>query len=87
MGFFQDDRLSQLTGFGDYVTSFESDHGQVRVDIYRLGGDVVAYVSRPYGVSPEDVTDPWLAPVKEKAKEVGARDQVRLIYESAAPIP
>lgn len=68
------------TYFGDYVGTFESEHRQVRADMFKDRGLLVAHISFPTGLSAGRVTDRYLGDLKAIATEHGLPERLRIIY-------
>lgn len=66
--------------FGEYLTTFTSDRGQVRADLFRRGGVVVAHVSFPTGLDAGTVTDPYVSALWDYARDHGFPDHFRVVY-------
>jgi len=70
--------------FGQYVTSFVSDGGQVRADLFRRGGVVEAHVSFPTGLDASSVNDRYYSVLWNYARENGlSPDQFQIIYSDS----
>ena len=68
--------------FGQYVTTFKSNQGQVRADLFRRGKVLEAHVSFPTGQDAISVTDPYVSALWDYAREQGFPDHFRLILSS-----
>jgi hypothetical protein len=69
--------------YGEYLTTFKSEPtGQVRADLYRRGKRVDAHVSFERGVKPGNVTEKYVAELREYAREQGFADNFHLITAS-----
>jgi len=82
MPFQKDERYAAEIGgvFGEYLTTFISEPGgQVRADIFQKKRRVVAHVSFPTGMAASDVTEPYVSPLWEYARQNGVADQFQLI--------
>jgi hypothetical protein len=66
--------------FGEYLTTFISNRGQVRADLFRRRGAVVAHVSFPTGLYAGNVTDPYVVELSDYAREHGFTDQFKMVY-------
>jgi hypothetical protein len=66
--------------FGEYLITFISDRGQVRADLYRRRGAVVAHVSFPTGLDGGSVTDPYVVELSNYAREHGLEDHFKMVY-------
>jgi hypothetical protein len=73
MEFTVDEKFAADVGkmYGDYVSSYNSEHGQVRASLFRQGDRLVAYVVFPREVDPEKVTDRYYSELWSFAKENG----------------
>lgn len=82
MAFQNDDRLAagEAEMFGEYLTTFLSNTGQVRADIFRAGRIVIAHVCFPTSANEWDVTDPYVDDLWQYARGEGFADQFKLIY-------
>ena len=82
MRFQQDVAFAEEVGqfYGEYQDTFHSDTGQVRADIFKQNGHLVAHVSFPSGLKPEDVTDAYSGELYRYAKEHGFEGKLRIIY-------
>jgi hypothetical protein len=69
-----------LVGYGEYLGTFVSEHGQVRADLFRRGGRLEAHVSFPAGLSGSTVTDRYVSHLLDYAKEHGFAERPRIIY-------
>lgn len=81
MAFLTDPRLKIDAGraFGEYMTTFRSQTGQVRAHIFRRGRLVEAHVSFRTGLDAGSVTDPYVSSLWTYARENGVQDQFKLI--------
>jgi hypothetical protein len=80
---FQTDRqLAAEVGsvFGEYLITFISDRGQVRADLFRRGGVVVAHVSFPTGLDAGNVIDTYFTELWDYAREQGYPDHFKVVY-------
>ncbi|HMD98473.1 MAG TPA: hypothetical protein VKM93_14210 [Terriglobia bacterium] len=75
-----DDEVGQL--YGKYLSTFDSDTGQVRALIFEQNGQLVAHVSFPTGLKPEEVTDAYSGKLYRYAKDNGFEGKLRVIYYS-----
>ena len=66
--------------FGDYIGTFESEHRQIRADMFKNGGLLEAHVSFPTGLSAERVTDRYLGELTAIATKHGFPEKLRIIY-------
>jgi hypothetical protein len=82
MGFQTDIRMTGYVGgsFGEYVITFISRTGQVRADLFRKRGVVIAHVSFPTGLDPTNATDAYYAELWNYAREQGFADQFEVVY-------
>jgi hypothetical protein len=81
MPFQTDQRLSTHVdgAFGEYLTTFVSDGGQARADLFRRGKVVVAHVSFPSGIDASRVTDPYVSELWDYAREHGLQEEFRVV--------
>jgi hypothetical protein len=82
MPFEVDRRLAADVGgaFGEYLITFISDRGQVRADLFRRSGAVVAHVSFPTGLDAGSVTDPYVSALWDYAREHGFPERFKVVY-------
>ncbi len=66
--------------YGNYMATFESDHHQVRADVFQEGDWLVAHVSFPTGLNLERVDDKYLTDLQSYASQKGFTDKFRLIF-------
>jgi hypothetical protein len=66
--------------FGEYLITFISDRRQVRADLFRRGGVVVAHVSFPTGLDAGSATDRYFSDLWDYAREQGYPDHFRIVY-------
>jgi len=78
----QETALAEQTAFGVYLGTYFSDNAQVRVDLFRRGSDLDAYVSFLGGFTFETITDAWLTGLRREVgeRDLGSSDQIRLKY-------
>ena len=69
-----------LVAYGEYLGTFVSQHGQVRVDLFRRGDRLDAHVSFPTGLTGSTVTDQYVSDLWDFASEHGFGERPRLIY-------
>jgi hypothetical protein len=82
MAFQRDEKYAAEVGavFGEYLTTFVSQPGgQVRADLFREKRRVVAHVSFPTGIEASEVTEPYVSPLWQYARENGVADQFQLV--------
>jgi hypothetical protein len=81
MPFQRDERYAAEIGriFGDYLTTYASEGGQVRAYLFRKGDRVDAHVSFRRGLFARDVTDPYVTDLWQYAREHEFADQFQLI--------
>lgn len=81
MSFQMDTRLAESVGtfYGDYLSTFESEHRQVRADLFKQGSWLVAHVSLPTGLTVEGVTDRFVAELQQYAQESGDSGKFRFL--------
>ncbi len=65
--------------YGDYLATFESDHHQVRADIFKQGDWLVAHISSLGGLKFEEVTDRYLGEIRSFAKDRGFDGKLRIM--------
>lgn len=65
--------------YGEYLGTLTSPNGQVRADVFKDGGVMVAHVSFTAGLTPQTVTDPYLGDLKRFADQQGYSDRLRLV--------
>ncbi len=82
MGFQTDSRMTGDVGgwFGEYMITFVSRSGQVRADLFRKRGVVIAHVWFPTGLDAGRATDPYYSELWDYAREQGFSDQFRVVY-------
>ena len=82
MPFLQDVVFAEEIGhsFGKYHSTFRSQNGQVVAQIFELQGRLVAHVSFPNELKPEEVTDPYFVKLNEFAKEQGFEGKLKIVY-------
>jgi len=66
--------------YGDYHSTFRSRTGQVLAQLFEQDGCLVAHVSFPSGIKPEDVTDAYASALEQYATEQGFNGKLRLIF-------
>ena len=73
MGFIHKQEYADRVGsfFGEYVTSYQTDGGEVSAELFRQKGALMAYLSYGAGRGPADVTVPYLDDLRRKALELG----------------
>ena len=78
--FFRDEQYARAVErfYGEYVISFRSRNNQVRADIFRQEGQLVAHVSFAPGMTYTSVTDPYWSDLKRYADEQHAELSVRI---------
>ena len=57
--------------YGKYIGTFQSEHRQVRADVFKEGDWLVAHVSFPTGLDIAQVKDKYLSELQSFAKEQG----------------
>jgi hypothetical protein len=82
MGFQTDVRMTGYIrgSFGEYVITFISRSGQVRADLFRKRGVVIAHVSFPTGLNAGRTTDPYVSELWNYAREQGFADEFEVVY-------
>lgn len=66
--------------YGKYHSTFRSQTGQVLAQLFEQDGRLVAHVSFPMGLKPEEVTDAYWSELNRHAKEQGFEGKLRIIY-------
>ena len=66
--------------YGEYETTFTSEQGQVRADLFRKGSWLEAHVSFSDGVDPTKATDSYVDELRDYAREKGYTDRFRMIF-------
>ena len=66
--------------WGEYLGTYVSQHGQVRVDLFRRGDQLDAHVSCPTGLNASGVTDRYVSDLEDYAREHGFEERLQLIY-------
>jgi hypothetical protein len=66
--------------YGKYHSTFRSQTGQVLAQLFAENGRLVAHVSFPTGLKPEDVTDAYVGELNRYAAEHGFAGKLRIIY-------
>lgn len=81
-GFFRDDEFARNVGpfYGRYITSFESDHQQVRAHLFERGGFLIAHVGFAPDFEEGGATDPYLSSLSQYAREQGYEGKLKLIF-------
>jgi hypothetical protein len=72
------DEVSQA--YGKYHSTFQSQTGQVLAQIFEQNGRLVAHVSFPTNLKPEELTDTYWDELNQYAKEHGFEGKLRVIY-------
>jgi hypothetical protein len=82
MRFQTDSRMTGGVGgwFGEYLITGISRSGQVRADLFRKRGVVIAHVSFPTGLDAGTYTDPYVSELRNYAREHGFADQFEVVY-------
>ena len=82
MPFLTDTKLARAVKrrYGNYMATFESEHRQVRADVFQEGDWLVAHVSFPTGLNLERVDDKYLTELQTYASQKGFSDKFRLIF-------
>jgi hypothetical protein len=65
---------------GDYLGTWFSARGQVRIDLFDEGGDVVAHISFPTGLDGSTVEDRYVTPLSDYAAKQGFSDRLKLVF-------
>ena len=81
MSFVEDETMRENVGrtFGEYRITFRSEHEQVVAYLFAEQGWLVAHISLPSTLQPEDVTDSYLGELYRYAEQEGFRDKFRII--------
>lgn len=82
MPFHRDENYAADVGglFGRYLTTFVSvPSGQVRAELFRMNGGIIAHICFPTGAGASDVTDPNVSQLREYARREGVADHFRLV--------
>jgi hypothetical protein len=66
--------------YGRYHSTFRSQTGQVLAQLFEQSGRLVAHVSFPSGLKPEDVTDAYVGELNRHAAEHGFAGNLKIIY-------
>ena len=84
MSFQQDTAFADEIGqsYGNYYSTFLNEAGQVVAQIFERNGRLVAHVSFPPDVKPEDVIDVYWNELHRYAKEHGFEGKLRVIYSN-----
>jgi hypothetical protein len=84
--FEKDDHIVRVAPprYGEYLTTYYSDHAQVRADMFRRGETVTAYVTYPAGR--KNVTDKYWSDLREYAASHGITESFRIVLSSSDPI-
>jgi len=64
--------------YGKYIGTFQSEHRQVRADVFKEGDWLVAHVSFPTGLDIAQVKDKYLSELQSFAKEQGFDGKLRM---------
>jgi len=72
------DEVGQI--YGTYHSTFRSQSGQVLALLFERNGWLVAHVSFPTGLKPEDVTDAYAGELSRHAADHGFGGRLRIIY-------
>jgi hypothetical protein len=82
MPFNQDVAFADEVGqtYGRYHSTFRSQTGQVLAQLFEQNGRLVAHVSFPPDVKPEDVVDAYWTELHQYAKDHGFENKLRVIY-------
>ncbi len=65
---------------GEYLGTWFSAKGQVRIDLFDEGAKVVAHVSFPTGLDGATVEDRYSSILRDYAKKKGFSKRLRIIY-------
>lgn len=82
MPFQQDIAFADEVGqtYGTYHSTFRSQNGQVLALLFEQKGRLIAHVSFPTGLKPEDVTDAYIGELNDYATQHGFTGKLRIIY-------
>ena len=82
MPFLNDTQFARAVkdSYGEYVETFESDRHQVRADVFKQGGWLVAHVSFPTGLDINRAEDNYLNELHSYADKKGFAGKFRLIF-------
>jgi hypothetical protein len=82
MPFQQDVAFADEAGeaYGKYHSTFRSQTGQVLAQLFEQNGWLVAHVSFPTDLKPEDVTDAYWSELNRYARQHGFEGRLRVIY-------
>ena len=64
--------------YGKYIGTFQSEHRQVRADVFKEGDWLVAHISFPTGLDIAQVKDKYLSELQSFAKEQGFDGKLRM---------
>jgi hypothetical protein len=70
--------------FGQYISTFDSVHGQVRADLFRVDDRLEAHVSFRHGFDASNVTDRYVSELWRYARDNGYADRLRLVLSEAS---
>jgi hypothetical protein len=82
MPFQQDIAFADEVGqvYGKYHSTFHSQTGQVLAQLFEQNGRLVAHVSFPTGLKPEEVSDAYSSELNRYAKEHGFDGKLKIIF-------
>ena len=82
MPFQQDVAFADEVGqtYGNYHSTFRSQTGQVLAQLFEQNGRLIAHVSFPTDLKPEEVTDAYVGELNRYATEHGFTGKLKLIY-------
>jgi hypothetical protein len=82
MPFVKDLAVAEEVGnvFGEYDSTFTSDTGQIRAELFRRGGTMIAYVSFAPGWNAQNATDKYLAQLQRHADDAGFPGKLRITF-------
>lgn len=66
--------------FGAYKTTFLSENGQVRADLFEQGGTLKAYIAFESGYDLDNVTDLWISRIEDWADDNGYAGRLQIAY-------
>ncbi len=79
MPFLQEPDMREVDqAYGNYQSTFLSATGQVRVDLFKSGGWLLAYVTFPTGLDADRATDPYVGQLWDYARDHGFDKQLKI---------
>ena len=78
----RDEQFASRVGsfYGEYIGTFKSVNEQVRADMFKVKGGVIAHVSYGAGLKLWTITDPYIVALKKYAEEQGFADRFRIVH-------